>query len=33
VQQALQHAGIKTQLPADIRVALWEKFLFICAFQ
>lgn len=32
VQQVLQHADIPTQLPPDIRVALWEKFLFICAF-
>ena len=32
VQQVLQHAGISAQLPRDIRVTLWEKFLFICAF-
>jgi 2-dehydropantoate 2-reductase len=32
LQQVLQHAGISTKLPADIRVSLWEKFLFICAF-
>ena len=32
VQQVLQHAGISAQLPDDIRVTLWEKFLFICAF-
>ncbi len=32
VQQVLQHAGISVQLPPDIRVSLWEKFLFICAF-
>ncbi|HEY0753820.1 MAG TPA: 2-dehydropantoate 2-reductase [Ktedonobacteraceae bacterium] len=32
VQQVLQHAGINTKLPASIRVSLWEKFLFICAF-
>lgn len=30
--QVLQHAGINTTLPHDIRVALWAKFLFICAF-
>ncbi len=32
LQQVLQHAGIKTMLPDDIRVSLWAKFLFICAF-
>jgi 2-dehydropantoate 2-reductase len=32
LQQVLQHAGISTTLPYDIRVALWAKFLFICAF-
>ncbi|MHB8596169.1 MAG: 2-dehydropantoate 2-reductase [Ktedonobacteraceae bacterium] len=32
LQQMLQHAGIKTMLPDDIRVSLWAKFLFICAF-
>jgi len=32
VQQVLQHAGIPTKLPPDIRVSLWEKWLFICAF-
>jgi 2-dehydropantoate 2-reductase len=32
LQQVLQHAGIRAQLPDDIRVTLWEKFLFICAF-
>jgi 2-dehydropantoate 2-reductase len=32
VQQVLRHAGISAQLPDDIRVTLWEKFLFICAF-
>jgi 2-dehydropantoate 2-reductase len=32
VQQVLRHAGISVQLPPDIRVSLWEKFLFICAF-
>ena len=24
--------GISAELPPDIRVTLWEKFLFICAF-
>src|SRR5947209_7053247 len=32
VQQVLRHAGISAELPHDIRVTLWEKFLFICAF-
>ena len=32
VQQVLRHAGISAQLPPDIRVTLWEKFLLICAF-
>lgn len=27
-----QTAGIATGLPPDIRVTLWEKFIFICAF-
>ena len=32
LQQMLRHAGISAELPHDIRVTLWEKFLFICAF-
>ncbi len=32
LQQVLRDAGISAQLPPDIRVTLWEKFLFICAF-
>ncbi len=32
VQQVLRHAGISAELPDDIRVTLWEKFLLICAF-
>lgn len=32
VKQVLRHAGIRAELPPDIRVTLWEKFLFICAF-
>ncbi|MFL5587543.1 MAG: 2-dehydropantoate 2-reductase [Ktedonobacteraceae bacterium] len=32
LQQVLRHAGVSAQLPPDIRVTLWEKFLFICAF-
>lgn len=32
VQQTLRYAGIPAELPDNIRVTLWEKFLFICAF-
>ena len=32
LQRVLRHAGISAELPPDIRVTLWEKFLFICAF-
>jgi 2-dehydropantoate 2-reductase len=32
LQEVLQHAGIPTTLPDDIRVSLWAKFVFICAF-
>jgi 2-dehydropantoate 2-reductase len=32
LQQVLRHAGIRAELPPDIGVTLWEKFLFICAF-
>ena len=32
LHQVLRYAGISAQLPPDIRVSLWEKFLFICAF-
>jgi 2-dehydropantoate 2-reductase len=32
LRQMLRHAGISAELPHDIRVTLWEKFLFICAF-
>ena len=32
LQQVLRHASISAQLPPDIGVTLWEKFLFICAF-
>jgi 2-dehydropantoate 2-reductase len=31
LQQMLENAGITTNLRSDIQVALWEKFLFICA--
>ena len=29
---AFKRAGVRAQIPPDIRVALWEKFLFIAAF-
>ncbi len=29
--QVFQHAGIKAEIPPDINVALWKKFLFISA--
>ncbi len=29
--EALQHAGIKAEIPADITAAMWNKFLFISA--
>jgi 2-dehydropantoate 2-reductase len=32
LQQTSAQAGITVELPADIRVKIWEKFLFICAF-
>jgi 2-dehydropantoate 2-reductase len=32
LQQVFRRARIPTSLHEDIRVALWEKFLFICAF-
>lgn len=32
LQQMLRHAGISAELPHDIHVTLWEKFIFICAF-
>ena len=31
LQQVFEHANIATELHSDIHVALWEKFLFICA--
>ncbi len=31
IQQAFQRAGIVAEASPDIRAALWEKFLFICA--
>jgi 2-dehydropantoate 2-reductase len=32
VASVLARAGIPTQAHPDVRVALWQKFLFICAF-
>ena len=29
--EAFQRAGIDAEIPADIRVALWEKFVVVCA--
>lgn len=30
--QAFERAGIPTQVHPDIQIAIWEKFVFICAF-
>ncbi len=32
IQAVLQRAGVRAQIAEDIRVALWDKFLFIAAF-
>ena len=32
LQEAFLGAGVKCEIPEDIHVAMWEKFLFICAF-
>jgi 2-dehydropantoate 2-reductase len=32
LQRIFQRAGIATELHPDIRIALWDKFVFICAF-
>jgi 2-dehydropantoate 2-reductase len=32
LHEVLQRAGIAAELHPDIRVVLWQKFLFICAF-
>jgi 2-dehydropantoate 2-reductase len=32
LRDALQRAGIAAEVHPDIRVVLWQKFLFICAF-
>jgi 2-dehydropantoate 2-reductase len=30
--EAFERAGVKAEIPPDIRAAMWEKFLFIAAF-
>lgn len=30
LRTAFEHAGVRAEIPADIHVAMWEKFLFIC---
>lgn len=30
--ETFQRAGVKSEIPADIRAAMWEKFLFIASF-
>ena len=32
LQEALGNAGIPAEIHSDIRVAMWEKFIFICGF-
>jgi 2-dehydropantoate 2-reductase len=32
IAAALSKAGIATEIPPDIQLAMWEKFLFICGF-
>jgi 2-dehydropantoate 2-reductase len=32
LRQALERSGIKAEIPPDIHVALWEKFLFVVSF-
>jgi 2-dehydropantoate 2-reductase len=32
LQQVLQRAGIKVEIPSDITAALWEKFLFVVSW-
>ncbi len=29
--QVFKHAGVRTEIPADIHVAMWDKFVFIAA--
>lgn len=32
LKQAFLHAGVKVEIPPDIHVALWEKFIFVVPF-
>lgn len=32
LRQVFQRAGVKVEVPADIEVAMWEKFLFVVPF-
>ena len=32
LRQAFERAGVKVEVPTDIDVALWEKFLFVVSF-
>jgi len=32
LRQAFERAGVKVEVPPDIHVALWEKFLFVVSF-
>ncbi|MEX2088847.1 MAG: 2-dehydropantoate 2-reductase [Bacteroidota bacterium] len=32
LQRAFEHAGVKVDVPLDINVALWEKFLLVVSF-
>lgn len=32
LRQVFQRAGVKAEIPADIEVAMWEKFLFVVPF-
>jgi 2-dehydropantoate 2-reductase len=32
LRQVFERAGVKLEVPSDIRVSLWEKFLFVVSF-
>jgi 2-dehydropantoate 2-reductase len=32
LRKAFERAGVKVEVPSDIHVALWEKFLFVVSF-
>jgi 2-dehydropantoate 2-reductase len=32
LRQAFERAGVKVEVPSDIHVSLWEKFLFVVSF-